>query len=448
MPHQRRIADVATEYDPETGIPYYRKSTTTVPRQSGKTMLDMACALDTLISSTTPKRSVYTAQTGKDARRKFLEEIVPMLRTSRGLWGSRRSKDPRGDGLITNVRRRAGEEGLDFMNGSLFLVDSSSETAGHGGTIHRATLDEIWADRDRRRLVGLSPSMSTVREAQLWLWSTAGSARSLLFNSEQKAGRAAVEAGLDREVCYFEWSAERGADIDDEELWWATMPALGYTQAIEVIRAERRNFDDPEDQEGPDGFRRAYLNIPTIGQVSEIPMDKWDDVSSDTAAPAGELTLALDCTVGRDHASLVVADPDGALELIHDADGTSWCVEKTAEQAAKLKAPVFIDGGGPAAVFVDELEAKGATVVTLSTAEFISACGGMYDAIVNRTIQIRRHQAADDAAHAASKRSIGDRWAWARKVGAYNATPLVAMSIALWGTNHRPAGKAREPNIW
>lgn len=448
MPHQQMIADVATEYDPKTGIPYYRKVVTTVPRQSGKTTLDLASSLDVLISSTTPKRVVYTAQTGKDARRKFLEELVPMLRSSKGLWGKRPTRDPSGDGLITNLRRRAGEEGLDFQNDSLLLIESSSETAAHGGTFHKATLDEIWADKTRRRLQSLSPSMITVAEAQLWLYSTAGNARSMLFNSEQKSGRAAVDGGLDRGVAYFEWSAPPRSDIDDEELWWATMPALGYTQTIDTMRAERLNFDDPDSEEGPDGFRRAYLNIPTIGQVSEIPMDSWAAVGSDDVTPHGELTLALDCTPKRDAASLVVADGNGALELVDNREGTGWCVERAAEVAARISAPVFIDGGGPAAVFVDDLTSAGATVVTLSTAEFIAACGGMYDGIVNRTIQIRRHQAVDDAAHAASKRTIGDRWAWARKVGAYDATPLVAMSIALWGTKHRPDTKPRVPNVW
>ena len=32
MPHQQLIADVGTEYNPETGIPYYRKGVVTLPR--------------------------------------------------------------------------------------------------------------------------------------------------------------------------------------------------------------------------------------------------------------------------------------------------------------------------------------------------------------------------------------------------------------------------------
>lgn len=439
MPHQQRIADVATEYDPKTGIPFYRKVVVTVPRQSGKTTLDLALTLDRLISTSAPRRAVYTAQTGKDARKKFLTEQVPMLRTSKGLWGARPTEKPRGDGLITNLRLRAGEEGIDFRNRSMLFIESSSESAGHGGSIHKATLDEIWADHDMARPQSLSPSMITVADAQLWMYSTAGNARSVLLNREQRRGRRAVEDGVDSGVAYFEWSAPAGSDIDDEELWWATMPALGYTQSIEAMRAERESFDDPEDEEGPDGFRRAYLNIPTVGAVSEIPMDKWDAVTSPNVAPSDPVVLALEVTIDRDAGSLAVADELGQIELLMNAAGTAWCLEATAKAATATGAPVFIDGGGPAAVFIDPLTERGVNVVSVKLDEFAAACGGLFDAVVNRTISVRDSPRLDEAIAAATKRKVGQRWTWARQVGAYDATPLTAICLALWGTAHRPS---------
>ena len=438
MPHQRLIADVATEYDPATGIPYYRKVVVTVPRQSGKTTLDLAASLDRLIATATPRRCVYTAQTGKDARKKFLTEQVPMLRTSKGLWGARPTEKPRGDGLITNLRLRAGEEGLDFKNGSMLFIESSSEQAGHGGTVHKATLDEIWADHDMSRPQSLSPSMITVDEAQLWMYSTAGNARSVLFNTEQRRGRRAVDQGLDSGVAYFEWSAPPGSDIDDEELWWSTMPALGYTQSIEAMRAEREAFDDPESEEGPDGFRRAYLNIPTVGAVSEIPMDKWEKVTGDNVVLVDPVVLALEVTIDRDAGSLAAADDLGQIELLMNAAGTAWCVDAAANAALAQNAPVFIDGGGPAAVFIEPLRQRGVTVVVLKLDEFAAACGGLYDAVLNRTIAVRDSPRLDEAIAAAVKRKVGQRWTWARQVGAYDATPLTSICIAQWGTSHRP----------
>ena len=78
MPWQQGLADVAGEYDPETGLPRYPLVIVPVQRQAGKSDLLM-CTAGERCFSVPNFRSWYTAQTGRDARDQFLkfgEEVI------------------------------------------------------------------------------------------------------------------------------------------------------------------------------------------------------------------------------------------------------------------------------------------------------------------------------------------------------------------------------------
>ena len=107
-------------------------------------------------------------------------------------------------------------------------------------------------------------------------------------------------------------------------------------------------------------------------------------------------------------------------------------------------APVVIDEGGPAGSLIDELEAEGVSVIRAGTRDLTQACGAFYDAVVDRTIEVRDHPDARTAVEKARKRQVSDSWAWARKVGDHDASPLVALSLALWGTSHRPEPEPKQ----
>src|SRR5881392_3395290 len=87
MPWQRDIADVGCEIDTATGLPAYRKVLATVPRQQGKTTLYLSWQINRCVSPrwVQPQRSAFTAQSGKDARDKWMDELFPLIRRSKAL---------------------------------------------------------------------------------------------------------------------------------------------------------------------------------------------------------------------------------------------------------------------------------------------------------------------------------------------------------------------------
>src|SRR6266536_3216074 len=145
MPWQRDAAMVGCEIDGDTGLPAYREVIVTVPRQQGKTTLYLSWQIDRCLSPQwdQPQRSAFTAQSGKDARYKWLDEIFPLIRRSRMLKP--------GAGLVARIYEGMGNEFIRFTNGSLIRLLSTSTSAGHSKTLHQAVLDEVWHDADGRR---------------------------------------------------------------------------------------------------------------------------------------------------------------------------------------------------------------------------------------------------------------------------------------------------------
>jgi len=198
------------------------------------------------------------------------------------------------------VRYQRGDEAIRWDNGSRHGITAPGEKAGHSEVLDLAVADEAWGLEDSKLEQGLSPTMVTRPQPQLWVVSTAGTHRSAYLRGKVDAGRARVGAGHRSSVAYFEWSAVEGSDPADPATWWATMPALGHTVTEATIAAEFERLDLAD-------FCRAYLNwwpgeIPADWQViAEADWLALADPSSAAADPGGVLGRRHPRPVGRRH---------------------------------------------------------------------------------------------------------------------------------------------------
>lgn len=415
MPWQRLVADVGGEIDPETGLPAYREVVFTVPRQSGKTTIVLPWEIQRAHGWDGPQRICYSAQDGNAARKKLVEDQFPLLEPRKARFAIRR------------LLRGVGSEAVDFANGSRIVLMASAEDSGHGRTIDMAVKDELFADVDDRRDQSLIPAMATKAAGQILTASTMGTDRSIPFNRLVARGRKAVEEGVRTGIAYFEWSAPLDADPDDPETWRACMPALGYTITEPVVRDARNRMTDGE-------FRRAFLNQLTKADDRVLPIAAWIAVCHEAAAPEGALTFSLDVNPERSAGVIVSASP-GVAEQIAQREGTAWLVGRATELDKKWgPANWIVDSRGPAASLIGDMETAGLAVHATSSTELIQACGQFYDGVMGRTVAIRRSAQLDDAAAGAARRRVGDAWAWTRKSAGADISPLVAVTLALWGT--------------
>jgi hypothetical protein len=436
MPWQQLLADVAMEVDPATGLLAYREIDATLPRQSGKTTLELAVLVHRC-RTWARSRVLYSAQDRIHARSKWEDDHVAALERSPFAGEFK-------------VRYQRGDEAIRWANGSRHGITAPNEKAGHSDVLDVAVADEAWGLEDARLEQGLSPTMITRPQPQLWVVSTAGTHRSAYLRGKVDAGRARVGAGHRSTVAYFEWSAPEGSDPADPATWASCMPALGHTVTLAAVEAEFERLDLAD-------FCRAYLNwwpgeIPADWQV--IAEDLWRALADPDSAPVDPVAFAADVTPDRSHAAIGVAgrrlDGLGHAEVVDHRPGTGWVAGRLVELADRWQpCAIVVDDTGPAGSLVAPLEEAGLEVLKPTTRARAAADSGFYDAVTDsRALRYVPHPALDAAVAGAAKRPLGDAWAWARRGLTVDICPLVAISLASWGYATRAHLHNREPSVY
>ena len=415
MPWQQQVADVGLELLPD-GTPAYRAVRFTVPRQSGKTTLVLSWEVQRALGWADilgkPQRIVYSAQTGKDAREKILEDQVPLMEPHKRVLG------------LSKVSRSVGAESVVWKNGSRLTLLASAAASGHGKTIDLGVKDELFADIDAHRDQALNPAMATRPHAQSLTASTMGTAESVALNDEVAAGRAAVEADRDTGIAYFEWSADIDDDPESPEVWARCMPALGHTISLAVVEYAFTELKLDE-------FRRAYLNIPTAISNLVFPLSAWSAVNSAGFESSGDV-FAFDVNPERSAAGIVAVGEGPTVEVVDYRPGTGWLVGRVAELHRKYGKPFVVDRKGPAGAFIEDLAREEVALVEVDSGDVVYAAEKFYDSVIEGSVKIRENHDLNAAVAGAAKRPVGDAWAWGRKTSANDISLLVAASLGLW----------------
>ena len=423
MPWQRHVVDVALEVDPDTGRLVYREVALTVPRQSGKTTLQLGVMVHRALGFGTRQKIVYTAQTRLDARKKWEDEHVPVLDASplRAMF---------------TVRRQIGQEAIRWRNGSLHGLAAPSEKAVHGDVLDLGVIDEAFAQEDDRVEQGMKPAMITRAQPQLWIVSTAGTLKAVYLREKVETGRLAASAGITSGIAYFEWSAPGDADPADPATWRACMPALGHTIREEAIAADFQTMKLDE-------FRRAYLNQwpdETPDEWLVVSRDAWEALADPQWQRAGPVSFAADITPDRWTGSIAVAGrrADGRLHVETAVDakrGTSWIVPELVRLVGQHRpCAVVVDAAGEAGSLIAPLEAAGVEVIKPTLRDATQACGQFFEMVTDsKTLRHSGEPTLTAALAGARQRELGDAWLWARKGLSVDISPLVAVTLAAWG---------------
>jgi hypothetical protein len=147
--------------------------------------------------------------------------------------------------------------------------------------------------------------------------------------------------------------------------------------------------------------------------------------------------MGIDVNPERTHASIVVADREGKIELVEHTgqgdpprEGIAWVVTRAIELAQRWNMSVALDTRGPAGLFAADLVAAYIVVVPYSGQEMTYACAAVFDAIMDSRVAIRPNPALDAAAAAVTRRQVADAWVWGRRGSGVDVSPIVAMTMA------------------
>jgi hypothetical protein len=442
FPWQVYVSDVAGEYHPKTKIPYFRTVGVGVARQNGKTTLVCARVARQLIA---PRQTVaYTAQDRGLARNKWMEHCTILMDTP---FAERVQRWDR-------VNHR---ECLYMTNGSRYMpVTPSGKKAGRSLSIDLAVVDEAHAHQSMEVISGIQPAMAARPHAQIWLLSNAGNSTSALWRHYTDVGRLESENDASS-MCWFEYAPEHDTAEQFNRVCWAEAnPSMGLPGGVlENALADGALTMDQ------DTFFREHLNLWMDSKaVAGIDAVTWAACRHDEVMPGtADIAFGLDFTPERDRGALVVAglvDAGGderllALEVIEAGSDLERLVARTAEVANKWNAMITIDRGSPAASAIPALEkatrrSDGTHLVRLiPLTELVRACGDFHDAAITARLSHRADYRLTDAVMAATKRKVGESWAWARR-GQGDITPLVSATLAYWGVITAP--EPVTPAVW
>lgn len=420
IPWQQHTSDVANERRPD-GSYEYQVVVVSVPRQTGKTTLIRAEGTQRCLVC---NRDVfYTAQTGKDARARWMD-LVKALRLNEAL----RDK--------VKPALRGGSEHLTFPGGAVFQVFAPTPESLHGYTPPNVFLDEVFslsAGEGELLMGAIGPAQITIRDKQIWIVSTAGTAESTFLHDWIDR---AVE-GTPR-VAGFVWGARPDQDPYSLEDIARFHPGVGFElngkvlEASEVLEQAERNTRAE--------YERAYANRRTVTTSNLIPAETWRGmVPTRFEMPSDLSRVVLTYDVGKDRdGSAIVATwlVDGVphTKVVRAEPGVAWLAPAVDQlDTAWRPARVGAVDNGPVLDVTDELERRGVHVERLREREWATASGAFLTRVDTRGL---RHDGGEvletSVCGLVPRAAVADGIAFSRRHSVGNAAPGFAAVAGVW----------------
>lgn len=391
MPHQRHMADVALEIDPETGRFAYSEVVIIGPRQvTGKTEFLLPLMTHRCVgfaSFAGPQRVLYTAQTADEARLKWRDVHLARLRRARTIRG------------MFTPRLTQNKEALIWRDGSMWIPGSTTgKTGGTGDTLDLGVIDEAWSRPDFRTELGMRPTMLTRPWAQLLVCSMIpGLSRAApgtwpYLKEKRRLGRLRVEAGVTRGTALFDFSAPDGLDPGDPATWRTCMPAV-----VAGTVSEQKIRDDFDSDLPLVDFCAEYLGWEPVDKVPKwtlVPRAVWVERFDAGSAVVGTSALGVEISEDRQRGWVGAAGyrADGqyhvevvepGFKILPTVAGIDWMERRIVDIVEDNDiCTVVIDPRRPAASLIVPLRNRGIEVLTPAQPDIAGACGRFYDAIV------------------------------------------------------------------
>lgn len=382
------------------------------PRQNGKSQLIVARALAGVLLF--GEKSIIVSAHEMDTAREVWKRLIDVI-----------EDNPTLEARVTGRMDAIGREYVSFGRGAdrqEIRLKARSKTGGRGFSADCLLLDEAQI-LDKRTWGAINPTVSARPNPQVWLFGTPPDK-----DDDPFAFTKVRESGLKHKVrhAWLEWSADDDDDLDDPATWAKANPSFGVRISLEACEDDRANMDD-------DQFARERLGRwGSLDALSTIFGAAWPLCERDMPADLAMAGFALASTFDLDRTALVGAAVAGDVthvKPLQSGPGTDWVAARALEIQAVHDVDLVIDPKGPAAVLLPELERAGVRVRVVESREVYDACAGVVETVKALRLGHGAYPELDREVRVAKQRTVGDRWAWDRKMG----IPTVeAMTLALW----------------
>jgi hypothetical protein len=129
------------------------------------------------------------------------------------------------------------------------------------------------------------------------------------------------------------------------------------------------------------------------------------------------------------------ADGKVQVELARHEPGTDWVVIACHNAWTETGRPIVVDPKAPTVGVIPLLVKAGIEVREVSTSEYVEACTGFQNDVINDRVVHLNDADLADALRAASPRPIGETFVYSSKASEGDITPLIAVTLATWGAS-------------
>jgi hypothetical protein len=346
---------------------------------------------------------------------------------------------------VLKAPRGKGAEAIELRGGQRILFKTRTGGGGRGLTGDFVALDEamILPVATTAALVPTMAARSVTGNPQLWY---SGSAVDQQKHEHGIVLARVRDRGLKHasRVAYFEWSAEGdnpdtvpASVLTDPAVWAQANPGMGIRISAEHIDNECSGALAPRE------FAVERLGIgdwPSVdGPAAVLSLEKWMGLEDPMSAPVDPVCFAIDVTPDRGYAAIGIAglraDGKRHVEIVEHRRGTGWVPERAA-RLVKTHKPlaIVLDAAGPAASLLPALADLEIEVTVVNAKEHAQACGAFFDVYDQDMLRHLGEAELVTAVKGAVTRPLGEAWAWSRKSSTVDISPLVAVTLALWGT--------------
>lgn len=400
------------------------------------------------------------------------------LDTARDVWVTVRqwcdpSADPEEDMTVRPALQRAvrkvydvnGKEEIVLKSGIKYLIRAASRKSGRGKSSPRVLMDELREQLDWSAWDSISQTTKAMYSPQLWGFSNAGDARSVVLNHQRSVALPLIEDwatyvetgvqsveefanGRDMTLGWFEWSAPDECALDDIDAILQSNPSIGHGEiTLESVLADAKGMPEAS-------FRTEVLcqwvtalEIPFMdgeqwaAQADPPLVDERGALESmgSRVADGSELCLAVDTSGNRRRSYIGAAgwreDGSAHVEVIAQRAGMLWVVEhlKKVREKTGCNRVAVQSRGCPASDFVEPLKLAGFDVVEVSGTVLLNSGGRLKDRVRDGLVFHRDQPVLNMAVAHGTSKDLSGMPVWDRFTSPVDVAPAVVVTNALYG---------------
>ena len=362
---------------------------------------------------------------------------------------------PELNAMVSRYTTSANQMVLDLKNGAHieFRTRGSNSDMGRGGTFDLVVIDEAQSYTDAQD-AALSPLNSAAPH---------GSPQTILMGTVPDPTAAykgekfsTIRSGLHNEpydgACIHEWSVPEVGDVADVSRWYEANPNLGYELLESALLKDSRTMNR-------DTFAREHLGWwpETTAASAPISTRDWDACKDEHPQRGGIVCYAVKFSPDGSVGTLAACHRGDGSPFVYVVDsrslshGIGWFVEKLSGLAGDA-AQIVIDGQSNAQALTERLLSAGVSsrcIVRPRTADVISACSGIANAVRERQVTHYGQPALDVSATQSRRRRIGSNGGWGfASTDTADATLIESCALAYWAAMTTKRDPSRKAVVW